>query len=145
MLLSVWGNRCGTNKIAVECRACNSSFFQLCKQSLVDAAQTYLNNDPACTAAMGTNIELGPIYGQSMSSSHVNGLEQSRTNLQVGVSGSIGNGMVHIQAVNSKIERMVLQMAESPDIEVWLGDTPRDDKTKTGETTDPPVIDAEIL
>ncbi|KAL3917035.1 MAG: hypothetical protein SGARI_007814, partial [Bacillariaceae sp.] len=86
------------------------------QKRIVEQAERYLNNDIACTTALGGPIQMGPIISQSSRSQAymVNGREsrQQENVMQVSVRGSQGGGVVRIVATDAGIQNAVLQLGE---------------------------------
>ena len=82
-------------------------------QALLERAERYLNDDVACSTALGSNIETGSVYSSSSSSmSPINGQSRRRKELQVGVRGSMREGTLRLYATDQGIQEMMLDFVD---------------------------------
>jgi 5'-3' exonuclease len=79
-------------------------------QVIMEDTQRYLVNDDAVTSVLGTPIQIGAPTSQSSSTSSINGKTQSRIQLGMPVTGSIGSGVVRVMASQDGISQLQVEV-----------------------------------
>lgn len=100
-----------------------SPFWKKQAMSSLETGEKRLNDDAACTLALGINIQIGPIYSGYSTVTSANGLQQRGT-LQAVVKGSIREGIVELSATTQQgLERIKVAVADM-DGQYFLHDVP---------------------
>ena len=77
--------------------------------SLLDEAEEYLNDDPACTQALGNDIRIDYIHSQTSSAAAAGrGPPLQTTKVEFNVQGSWGHGTVQLIATERGMEQVAL-------------------------------------
>lgn len=80
-------------------------------EAVLGDAQIYIQSDPAVTALLGNMIQVGAPYSQASSSTIINGVKQSRVELQMPVSGQAGSGIAKVVATQDGIAQLQVEAA----------------------------------
>ena len=130
------------------------------QKRIVEQAERYLNNDIACTTALGGPIQMGPVISQSSRAQAyiINGREsrQQENMMQVSVRGGQTGGVVRIVASDAGIQNLVLQVGEEAsgypprEINVQMsanpgGPPPPPSSSSSNSSGGPNIVDAEIV
>lgn len=101
----------------------SSTFWKKHAKPSLEAAEKSLNDDTACTLALGTNIRIGPIYSEYTTMVTADGLQQRGT-LQAVVKGSIREGIVELSATTQQgLEHIKVAIVDM-DGQYFLRDVP---------------------
>ena len=79
-------------------------------EPLLEQAEQYINQDIACTTALGDTIQMGQVFGQSTQMVTINGKTQNKKALKAIVRGSMAEGNLQLSATDEGIEQMVLMV-----------------------------------
>jgi hypothetical protein len=112
--------------------------------AVLEDAQIYLQSDPAVTTLLGDMIQVGAPFSQAVSSTIINGAEQSRVEMSLPISGQRGSGVARLLATQDGIAQLQVEAAGSL-INVNLTKTGNSRLPYTSKGADDDIIEAEIV